>query len=68
MGATQDLQQKVCQKYGWSYHYDTDENGHFFVDIVVGININNRYRFISTTTATTQREMLHAHTHARRSQ
>ena len=54
MGATQDLQQKVCQKYGWSYHYDTDENGHFFVDIVVGININNRYRFISTTTATTQ--------------
>ncbi len=48
MGAsTQDLQQKVCHKYGWAYHYEKDSNGHWYVEVVVGMNINHKYRFTS---------------------
>jgi hypothetical protein len=45
--ATQELQQKVCQKYGWSYHYDKDTSGHWYVEVVVGMNIDDKYRFTS---------------------
>ena len=52
--ATQEMQQKVCQKYGWSYHYAKDHNGHWYVEVIVvggGMNnnniSNNKYRFTS---------------------
>ena len=45
--ATQDLQQQVCQKYGWSYLYEKDASGHWYVEVVVGMNIENKYRFTS---------------------
>ncbi len=45
--ATQELQQKVCQKYGWSYHYDKDTSGHWYVEVVVGMNIDDKYRYTS---------------------
>ena len=45
--ASQDLQQKVCQKYGWSYHYDKDASGHWYVEVVVGMNLDHKYRFTS---------------------
>jgi hypothetical protein len=55
MGApTQDLQQKVCHKYGWGYHYDKDSNGHWFVEVVVGMNIDNKYRFTSPHNSSNQ--------------
>ncbi len=39
MGPTQDLQQKVCQKYGWSLMYSkNDTNGYWRADIVTGWN------------------------------
>jgi hypothetical protein len=42
--ATQELQQNVSQKYGWSCHYDKDTHGHWYVEVVVGMN-DNKYRF-----------------------
>mmetsp|Transcript_7973 Transcript_7973/g.12487 ORF Transcript_7973/g.12487 Transcript_7973/m.12487 type:complete len:327 (-) Transcript_7973:1144-2124(-) len=45
--STQDLQQKVCQKYGWSYHYNKDTSGQWYVEVVAGMNIDNKYRFTS---------------------
>ena len=47
MSATQRLQQQVCQKYGWSYEYGTedDDDGHWFVEIVVGFG--DKRRFVS---------------------
>eukprot|EP00980_Cylindrotheca_fusiformis_P007588 scaffold1580_cov116-Cylindrotheca_fusiformis.AAC.23 len=47
MGATQQLQQQVIQKYGWCANYDTDDKGCWFVDVIVGFNAA-RYRFQST--------------------
>lgn len=49
MGPTQQFQQQVIQKYGWCANYDTDENGYWFVDVVVGFN-DARYHFQSTST------------------
>lgn len=41
MGATQDLKQKVCQKYGWSYEYGQNDKGFWFVDVIA----LKKYRF-----------------------
>eukprot|EP00980_Cylindrotheca_fusiformis_P007590 scaffold1580_cov116-Cylindrotheca_fusiformis.AAC.25 len=43
----QQFQQQVIQKYGWWANYDTDDNGCWFVDVIVGFNAE-RYRFQST--------------------
>ena len=45
--ATQELQQKVSQKYGWSCHYDKDTHGHWYVEVVVGMDLDKKYRFTS---------------------
>ena len=45
--STQNLQQKVCQKYGWSYHYGKDIDGFWYVEVVVGMRISDKYRFTS---------------------
>ena len=44
MGAGQDLKQKVCQKYGWSYEYGQNDKGDWFVDVIVFLK---KYRFTS---------------------
>eukprot|EP00985_Skeletonema_marinoi_P011489 scaffold5474_cov81-Skeletonema_marinoi.AAC.2 len=56
--ATQDLQQKVCQKYGWSYHYEKDTSGHWYVEVVVGMNIHNKHRFTSPNAAKSKQHQL----------
>jgi hypothetical protein len=48
MGPTQQFQQQVSQKYGWRADYDTDDDGYWFVDVVVGLN-SVRYHFQSTS-------------------
>jgi hypothetical protein len=48
MGPTQRFQQQVIQKYGWRGNFDTDDNGYWFVDVVVGLNCL-RYHFQSTS-------------------
>lgn len=47
--STQYLQQKVCHKYGWSYHYAKDTSGQWYVEVVAGMNIHNKHRFTSPT-------------------
>lgn len=41
---TQDLNQKVLHKYGWSASYDTTEDGCWFVQVVVGFNDTRRFQ------------------------
>jgi hypothetical protein len=48
MGPTQQFQQQVIQKYGWRANFDTDDDGYWFVDVVVGLN-SSRYHFQSTS-------------------
>jgi hypothetical protein len=43
MGATQDLQQKICQKYGWSCEFSRDSHGFWFVEVTVGFNDTRRF-------------------------
>lgn len=45
-GATQELSQKVCQRYGWSLVFDTtQEEGYWYAEI--GVGINDKRRFVS---------------------
>eukprot|EP00957_Ditylum_brightwellii_P198645 15139953-Ditylum_brightwellii.AAC.1 len=43
MGSTQKLQQQVCQKYGWSADYGSTEDGHWYVDVTIGLGDKRRY-------------------------
>jgi hypothetical protein len=51
MGATQEFNQKVIQKYGWSAHFETttDGNGYWFVTVVIGFG-KKRHVFSSQET------------------
>lgn len=40
---TQELNQKVLHKYGWSAKFDTDEQGFWLVEIIVGFNDTRRF-------------------------
>lgn len=48
MGATQDFTQKVIQRYGWSAHFETNDDGYWKVTVVVGLN--SRHEFTSDAT------------------
>ena len=52
MGPAQDLQQKVCQKYGWSFQYSTNDNGQHQVEVVVGFG--DKRTFVAPITTTTK--------------
>ena len=54
MGPAQDLQQKVCQKYGWSLQYSTNDNGQHQVEVVVGFGDKRTFVAPMTTTKTAQ--------------
>mmetsp|Transcript_437 Transcript_437/g.825 ORF Transcript_437/g.825 Transcript_437/m.825 type:complete len:290 (-) Transcript_437:297-1166(-) len=43
MGATQDFNQKVVQRYGWSAHFDTDDDGYWKVNVVVGLTSRHEF-------------------------
>lgn len=44
-GATQELSQKVGQRYGWSIVFDTNDDGYWYVDVVVGLH--DKRHFVS---------------------
>lgn len=50
--ATQDFNQKVCHKFGWSAQFDTDDQGNWCVDVTVGLN--DKRRFVSNSKASTE--------------
>jgi hypothetical protein len=44
MGASQKLQQQVCQKYGWSIHYAQEPcPPRWYVDVIVGVGDQRRF-------------------------
>ena len=47
MGAAQELQQNVCQKYGWSIDFSSGEDGCWCVEVIVGIG--DKRRFVAPT-------------------
>ena len=49
MGVTQELEQKVLHKYGWSIRYDQDANGSWMAYVTVGVN--DTRQFVSDCTA-----------------
>lgn len=49
MGPTQDLQQKVCQKFGWSLVYSKDEtDGTWRAEIAMGLGDDQKRTFVTS--------------------
>jgi hypothetical protein len=56
MGPTQELAQKVCQRYGWSAVFDKDrDDGHYWT-CTVTVGFNDKRRFISEDTSSLDSE------------
>jgi hypothetical protein len=49
--ASQEFNQKVCHKFGWSAQFDTDDQGNWCVDVTVGFD--DKRHFVSNCKAST---------------
>jgi hypothetical protein len=47
MNATQELAQKVCQRYGWSAAFDTDDKGQWTCTVQLSPSVTEQHTFVS---------------------